>query len=142
MRTTLIALATAGVLASGVAAAGNTTRHDFGSATFVPVQYNDYRFDYRSDDRWDDRAANINEREARIRAWIQRGVQDGRLTGREARQLNRELGYIEARERTFMADGRLTYREDAELQRSLDRLADNVRTQLRDEERRYSYYAR
>lgn len=134
MRNTLIALATASVIASGVAAAGTTTRHDYGSATFVPVQYAE-----RHDDRWDDRAQTINEREARIRARIQRGAQDGRLTGREARMLNRELGSIEARERTYMADGRLSYREDAELKRNLDRLADNLRTQLRDEDRRYSY---
>ena len=94
---------------------------------------------YDRDDRWDDRAQNINEREARIRAQIQRGVQDGRLTGREARELNRDLAAIEAREYTYMVDGRLSYREDADLKRNLDRLAENLRSQLRDEDRRYSY---
>jgi hypothetical protein len=82
---------------------------------------------------------NINEREARIRAQIQRGVNDGRITNREARGLYRELASIEARERAFKADGRLNYREDAELNRDLDRLANNVRAQVRDDERRYSY---
>ena len=141
MRKTLIALATAGVLASGLAAAGNTTGHA-GPAAFVPVQYTQ-QYPQQSpdrwhDDRWDDRAQNINEREARIRARIERGQSLGRLTDREARYLARQLNVIEAKERTFMADGRLNYREEAELKRNLDRLADNVRTQMRDNDR-YSY---
>ena len=139
MRKTLIALATAGVLASGAAMAGNTTGHAFGSAAFVPVQYTQQNNDRWHDDRWDDRAQNIDEREARIRARIERGQSIGRLTDREARNLYRQLGVIESKERTFMADGRLSNREDAELKRNLDRLADNVRTQMRDEDRRYSY---
>jgi hypothetical protein len=135
MRKTLFALATAGVLASGAVTAA-TTAHDIGTA-FVPVQYNNN--DRWRDDRWDDRAQAINEREARIRARIQRGQNDGRLTDREARNLYRQLSVIEAKERTFMADGRLNYREDAELKRNLDALADNVRAQMRDDDRRYSY---
>ena len=134
MRQTLIVLATAGVLASGGAFAGSAAHHGFGSAASVPVQYSD-----RYDDRWDDRAVTVNEREARIRARIQHGVNDGRITDREARRLYRELAGIEAKEHTFMADGRLSYRENADLTRSLDRLADNVRVQLRDEDRRVSY---
>ena len=141
MRKTLIALATAGVLASGFATAGNTTGHP-GAAAFVPVQYTQQypqpHPDRWHDDRWDDRAQNINEREARIRARIERGQSLGRLTDREARYLARQLNVIEAKERTFMADGRLNYREEAELKRNLDRLADNVRTQMRDNDR-YSY---
>ena len=135
MRSTLIALATAGLLASGAAAAGTTTiqvTRNVGSAAVVPVQYSD---------RWDDRSANVNEREARVKARIDRGVHDGRITSREARRLYRELAAIEAKERAFTADGRLSYREDAELKSNLDRLAENVRVQLRDNER-YSYYAR
>jgi len=141
MRKTLFALAAAGVLAAGAATAA-TTGHDFGTA-FVPVQYNNpygNNDDRWRDDRWDDRAQNVNEREARIRVRIQRGQNDGRLTDREARNLYRRLNVIEAKERTFMADGRLNYREDAELKRNLDALADNVRRQMRDEDRRYSYY--
>ncbi len=153
MKRTLIALTTAGILASGGAVAGTTVQvtRDFGSARFVPVQYveqHDYRWDDRSDHRWDDRsdhrwvdpAANINEREARIRARIQRGWNDGRLTSWEARRLYRELVAIEAKERAYMADGRLNYREQAQLNRELDWLAEHVRAQLRDDERRYSYF--
>src|SRR5437762_1461455 len=142
MRSSLIALAIAGVFASAGAAAGTTTvqvDQGFGSAAVVPVQYaNQYgdRWDtHRYGDRWEDRSAersaNINERESHIRAWIQRGLNDGRITNREARRLYRELAYIEAKERAFKADGRLNYREDAELNRNLDRLAENVRMHLR-----------
>lgn len=131
MRSTLIALATVGVLASGGAVAATTIPH---SAGFVPVQHSADR-----SSNWDDRSANINEREARLRARIERGVNDGRITNREARMLYRQLASIEAKERTFRSDGRINYREDAELKRDLDRLADNVRVQVRDEERRYSY---
>ena len=139
MRNTLIALATAGVLATGSAIAGTTVQvsRDFGSAWIVPVQYSD-RYAYRSDDR----SATIYEREANIRARIARGLNDGRITNREARALYRQLASIEAKERAFRADGRLSYREDAQLKRELDRMAENVRVQLRDDDRRYSYYAR
>ena len=139
MRKTLIALATAGVLAAGVATAGNTTGHAYGPK-FVPVQYTQ-QYDQRwHDDRWDDRSQTVNEREARIRARIERGQSIGRLTDREARNLYRQLSVIEAKERTFMADGRLNRRETTELTQNLNRLADNVRAQMRDEDRRYSYY--
>ena len=138
MRKTLIALAAAGTLASGAAFAGNTSGHHFGSTAYVPVQQSD-RHDWH-DDRWDDRAQNIDEREARIRARIERGHNNGRLTDHEARNLYRHLRAIEAKERTFMADGRLSYRENEELKRNLDRLADNVRAQMRDEDRNFSYY--
>jgi hypothetical protein len=147
MRKTLIALATAGVVASSVAMAGNTTGHAYGSATFVPVQYtqqypqpNPQQYGDRwHDDRWDDRSQTVNEREARIRARIERGQFTGRLTDFEARRLYRQLNVIEAKERSFMADGRLNRRESAELNQNLDVLANNVRTQMRDEDRRYSY---
>ena len=139
MRSTLIALATAGLLASGSAAAGTPTIHH----GLVPVQYsNQYAVPDPSVYRGEERSANVNEREARIKARIDRGVSDGRLTNREARRLYRELGAIEAKERAFIADGRLNHRETAELNSSLDRLAENLRAQVRDDERRYSYYAR
>ncbi len=130
MRRTLIAIATVGLLASGAAVAGSTSVQ-LNHAGFVPVQY--------SNDRWDDRAAAINDREAHIRARIERGVNDGRITRFEARRLYRQLASIEAKERSYRADGRLSYREEAQLKRDLDSLAQNVRVQLRDDERSYSY---
>jgi hypothetical protein len=122
MRSTLIALATATLLASGGAAAETTTVQVNRSAV-VPVQYSS-----QYSDRWDDRSLSVNERESRIRA--------RRLTNLEARRLYRELEGIEAKEHTYMADGRLSFREDADLKRGLDQLAANVRVQLRDDDRR------
>jgi hypothetical protein len=134
MKRILFALATASVLASGTAIAGATTVHPVShdrSGMFVPVQY---YVDYARGDN--DRSASINEREARIRERIQRGMNDGSITRWEARRLFRDLGSIEAKERAFRSDGRLNSREFAELNRDLERLALNVREQRRDEERR------
>jgi hypothetical protein len=128
MKSILLALAAAGVVASGSAAAGTTIAVTHHSAPFARVQYSD---------RWDDRSGTINERESRIRNRIERGLQDGRITNREARRLYRQLSAIEAKEHAFKSDGRLNRREDAELNRDLDRLASNVRQQMRDEQRRY-----
>ena len=138
MRQMLIAIATAGLLASGAAAAGTTVqvKDDFATG-FVPVQYDRPQYDRQWQDRSDDRLGNINEREARIRDRIQRGMNDGRITDFEARRLWRELGSIEAKERAFRADGRINGREFDELNRDLDRLAEDVRSQLRDEQRRH-----
>jgi hypothetical protein len=132
MKRTLIAIATLGILGSGVANAAGTTAvqtdRDFRSPMLIPVQQYD---------RWDDRSVTVNEREARINARIQRGLRDGRITNREARRLYNELADIEEKERAFGSDGRLSGRESAELNRDLDRLAEDVREQMRDEQRRY-----
>ena len=126
---TLIALATAGVLASTAVAAGpadsRNDRHS-NSALMIPVQYYDNR---------GDRSGAIDERESRITERIQRGMNDGSITNREARRLQRELDAIEAKERAFKNDGRLSRRETDELNRDLNRLADHVRQQTRDEQR-------
>jgi hypothetical protein len=145
MRSTLIAVAAAGLLASGGATAsasdhsGQPRRRFRGHrprAVFGECQCGSVRLSLG------DRAANINEREARIRARIERGRSDGRITNFEARRLYRELGAIEAKERSYKADGRLSYREDAELNRiSTDWPRTSARS-LRDDERTYSYYAR
>jgi hypothetical protein len=126
---TLIALATAGVLASTAVAAGSADSRidrDSRPAVMIPVQYYAYR---------DDRSASIDERESRITERIQRGMNDGRITNREARRLQRELDAIEAKERAFKDDGRLSRRETDELNRDLNRLAYHVRQQIRDEQR-------
>ena len=126
---TLIALATTGLLACGTAAAGTTTiridtTHPL-TTSLAPVQY----------DRSDERVGNINEREGRLSARIQRGQETGRITDREARRLHRELRDIEAKEHAFRSDGHLSGRESAELNRDLDRLTDHVRQEARDEQR-------
>ena len=125
MKTTLIALAAAGVLASGASVAATVVRVDRGSA-FVPVQY----------ERWDDRSLNLDEREARINARIQHGLHEGRITDREAHRLYRELNDIRAKERAFKSDGHLGRREADELNHDLDRLVDHVRREMHDQDRR------
>jgi hypothetical protein len=129
MKALLIALTTAGALASGTALARPVIAHEtahVGRDAFVPVQYYE-----RSQARVED----INAREARIRDRIQRGIDRGRITDWEARRLYRELGDIEARERAYRADGRLGWRESQELERDLDRLTYDVRREMRDEQR-------
>ena len=136
MKRSLIALATAAVLASGAAAADTfTVRFDGRDArSFVTVQ--DHRNDFR---RWHDegRGMSIDERQARISAHIEHGLQTGALTRREARQLGRQLALTEHRERAFEADGRLNGRERAELHRELDNVAQRLRFERSDAERRY-----
>ena len=120
MKSTLIALAAAGMLASTVAVAQQPHYRD------APQQR------WSQNDRWDDRSVSINEREARINARIQRGMENGRINEYEARRLYRELRDIEAKERAFKDDGRLSRRETETLNRDLDRLAEHVRSQIRD----------
>ena len=131
MKRTLFIVVASSAIASGVAFAGmpNVQSGDPSvSARVVPVQYYE---------RSDARSASIKEREARINEWIERGLNNGRLRPWQARRLQRELGNIEARANAMEADGRLSGREFAELDRDLDRLANNVRDQIRNEDRRY-----
>jgi hypothetical protein len=135
MKKSLIAIAAAGVLASGVAAAERyVVNFDNGNVRAYAVQH-DPRYD---NNRWNDgRNFSIDQREANIHERIRRGLNDGRLTRREARPLLRELENIEAKERAFESDGRLGGRERDALHNDLDNLAARVRQQLRDEDRRY-----
>ena len=121
MKSTFIALAAAGMLASTAAVA----------QSYQPYHHDNQRW-AQNEQRWDDRAASINERESRINARIQRGMSDGRINEREARRLYSELRDIEAKERAFKDDGRLNRRETETLNRDLDRLTDHVRQQMRD----------
>ena len=120
-----LALAVA-LLASSAAIGATSTANPVIPRGFVAVQQYD---------RWDERSANVNEREARIRSRIDRGINDGRITRREAHRLYRELGDIEAKERSFRSDGRIDHHENRVLTADLDRLADHVRQELRDEQR-------
>jgi len=131
MKRTLLALAAVSVVSSGAAFAGMTAvqRGTIDSATVVPVQYYE-RGPVQYYERGEARSASIDEREARIHEWIQRGLNEGRIRPWEARRLQQELADIQARERALTADGRLSGREFAELNRDLDRLADNVRERM------------
>lgn len=130
MKKTLLALAAAGVLASTGAVANGT---DDRVPHMTPVQYhgNDYRHDERYREGYD-RSVSINDREARINEWIQRGIDNGRINQWEARRLQAEMNRIQQKERDYSRDGRLNRRESEELNRDLDRLADHTRQQMRD----------
>jgi len=120
MKSTLVAVAAAGLLASTAAFA----------QSYQPYHRDNQQ--WAQNERWDDRSASIDEREARLNAYIQRGMTDGRITDREARRLHRELRDIEAKERAYKEDGRLSRRETDALNHDLDRLTDHVRQQIRD----------
>ena len=125
MKTALFALGAAAVLASGTGAAGTVVPATV--AGFAPVQYQS-----------EQRADTIDQREANLRARIERGQRDGRITASEARRLHRELRTVESKERAFLRnDGRMSPRESAEINRDLDRLAENVRQQMRDDQRHW-----
>ena len=129
MNRTFFAFSVAALFASNAAFAGTafvSSNVRVASPGFVAVQQYD---------RWDDRSANINERESRIRARIDRGINDGRITRGEANRLYRELRDVEAKERAFRSDGYIDRRENRVLTAELDRLADHVRHELRDEQR-------
>ena len=130
MKKSLIALATAGILASGVAAADTlVVRTDNGNVRAYAVQH-DPRYDNR---QWNDgRNFSIDQREANIRDRIQRGLDNGRLNPREARRLMRQLDDIQAKERAFSSDGRLGRREREELHQDLDNLVARLRAEMRD----------
>ena len=132
----LLALAVAAMLASGVAAADRFTLYvdDRNERPVVRVQH--YDNDWRG---WYDegRRLSIDERQARINGRIEHGFANGALTRREARQLERQLANTEEKERAFESDGRLTGRERAELHRDLDGVAQRLRFERRDADRRY-----
>ena len=129
MNRRLLALSVAALFASNAAFAGTTvvsSKVPVGAPGFITVQqYNDR----------DDRSSNIDEREARIRARIDRGISEGRITRHEANRLYRALRDVEAKEHAYRSDGRIDRRENRVLTADLDRLANHVRHELRDEQR-------
>ena len=132
----LLALAAAGVFASGAAAADRFTIYVDDRADRPVVRVQQFDNDWRA---WhnDGRRLNVDERQARINERIERGFANGNLTRREARQLERQLAQIEEKERAFEADGRVNGRERAELHRDLDNLSQRLRFEGRDADRRY-----
>ena len=142
MKKSLIALATAGVLVSGAAAADSFTVRfgSFQSPGFVAVQDNrEWRHDRDDWRSWydDGRRFSVDERQALIHQRIQRGFEQGQLTRREARQLERNLARIEEKERGYEYDGRLNRREQADLHAELDQVAQRLRFERRDAQNRY-----
>ncbi|MEP5765989.1 MAG: hypothetical protein ABJ308_15440 [Halieaceae bacterium] len=79
-------------------------------------------------------AAGVNKREAAQRHSIRAGVEDGSLTGREAKRLRNQQVKLEAKEQRFRADGELSPGERARLQHSLDHNRARIYSQRHDEQ--------
>lgn len=90
------------------------------------------RYDHRTD------ARDINDRQQALRHRLDRGIERGRLTRREAESLRFELREISRLERLFRASHGLNPREVAILDVRLDRLERRMRAEMRDDQR-YGY---
>lgn len=82
---------------------------------------------------------NINQRQARLDRRIDRGLRDGSLTRREARDLREDFNRIAWLEARYRSNG-LSPWERADLDRRFDRLEDRTRQARRDREYGYGYY--
>jgi hypothetical protein len=100
---------------------------------FGDQRYGDPRFDYRYQQGWwgyghrPGEWVRIRDRADWLDMRIERGVREGRVDRRTARDLRRELGFIEDQEDRYMRDGRLGPRERADLDQRFDNLAQRIR---------------
>lgn len=108
------------------------------SANQPPPAYGDPRY---GDPRYDSRYAQggwgyghrrgewvaIRDRADWLERRIDRAQQDGRLNWRDARDLRRQLRFIESREADYLRDGRLGPGERADLDRRFDDLSSRIR---------------
>ncbi len=134
MKKSLVIVALAAVVGAGTAAADNSAvRIGKGSVSYSTVQHRGEDFRGWFDDG---RRQSVDERQARIANRIQNGLENGGLSRREARQVQRQLNATEQKERAFEADGRLSGRERAELHRDLDVVAQRLRFERHDDNRR------
>lgn len=90
------------------------------------------RYDRRTD------ARDINARQQALRQRLDRGIETGRLTRREAEALRYELREIRRLERMFRDSHGLSPREVAILDDRLHRLERRMRAEMRDDQR-YGY---
>lgn len=83
----------------------------------------------------------IDVRQDRQMERIRAGMQEGRLTRAEFRELMHEQRGIRAMEHHFRADGVIDPREFRRLDHALDRASRNIRTEKHDRQERYAYNA-
>jgi hypothetical protein len=81
------------------------------------------------------RHAQLDQRQDAQMQRILKGMDNGKLTSREAADLLREHLAIANMERSFLADGRLGPNELAHLEKRLDIAAKNIKWEIRDRER-------
>jgi hypothetical protein len=80
----------------------------------------------------------INDRQDRLYERIERGVDSGALTRREARSLRAEFSDLARLESRYRAGG-LSNWERADLDRRFDALSARIRFERRDGQQRYGY---
>jgi hypothetical protein len=96
-------------------------------------RYGDPRYDYRYQQGWygygrrPGEWVRIRDRADWLDMRIDRAVREGRLGRGDARDLRRQLSFIEDQEDRFTRDGRLDARERADLDRRFDDLAQRIR---------------
>ncbi|HEY3695025.1 hypothetical protein [Phenylobacterium sp.] len=117
-------LITSGLIAASVLAL---------SAGAASAQSYGYRGGDHSYDRRGGEWMSIDARQAQLERRIDRGVETGQLTRREAFRLRAEFRDIARLEHRYRADG-LSGRERADLDRRFDRLSAQVRSDRRDNE--------
>ena len=79
-------------------------------------------------------AAGINKREAAQRQSIRAGVEDGSLTGAEAKRLRNQQVKMERKEQRFREDGELSRRERANLHVTADANRARIYKQRHDDQ--------
>lgn len=93
------------------------------------------RYEETRRDEW---RSSIRERISKAERRIERGVERGSLTHREARRLRGELSDIRYQISQMLEDdGRLSRRERARIHDRLDDLEQRIREEKRDDDRRY-----
>ena len=101
MKKSLVALAAAGLLGTGVAPAANAGDQDVSSLAqrVQYIQYEDRTYGPPRDGfaRDDARQLQVDDRQQRLLNRIERNYQNGRLSRQEWRALRRDLADIEAR---------------------------------------------
>jgi len=101
----------------------------------------DIRREKRDDDRRGDGVrgdwhGGIRDRIQAAKQQIDRGIDRGSLTRKEARKLNEELDEIRAKIDRMKSDGRLDEREREKINRNLDRLERDIQKEKHDDDRR------
>lgn len=76
---------------------------------------------------------NVDKRQAELRARIEEGVNTGRLTLEEAKELKKQFDKIAELEQKY-ASGGLSFGEHANLALELERLSSNIEHQMRDQQ--------
>ena len=78
----------------------------------------------------------VDARQANQEARIQKGVQSGALTHKEARRLEKGQERVQAREDKAKADGKVTARERAGLAKSQDKQSRKIAKQKHDKQKK------